>query len=344
MKSFSKRHEKVLKAIIQSYIEDGKPIASEKLVNCCGKRLSSASIRIIMAELEEMDYIHQPHTSAGRVPTDKGYRFYVDGLKGISHLKKNEMRNILTLKTSKGSYDIVVKKATELLSQFTHYTTLILVSSEGEKRLKHLELILLSSKNILVIFVIDNARVKNDTIHPDKNIDNRNISRWNIWFDKNLTGLTVDEAREKLLKEIPLEKEAESIFKEVAYLLSSLGNRNEEPIYFSGDLNVFDQPEFGKIEKVKSFFHLLESKKKLIKLLNPYMEDNGIHVRIGKENTFEELADFSLVTVPCRVGENATALLAVIGPKRMYYPKVISLLDYTAKILENKADESEVLK
>lgn len=242
VEKLEKKQEKVLKAIVQSYIRTGKPVASNKLVNCCGARLSSASIRIIMAELEDMGYIQQPHTSGGRVPTDRGYRFYVNELMKLPRTERKDAKYLSALERINFSdLNNIIKRASEMISEVTHYTSLAFIPNE--------------------------------------------------------------------------------------------------PICASGDLNVFDQPEFHEIESLKSFFSLLDSKERLGEIFDYYLKKDKLQVVIGKENNFVELKNFSLVTSPCRVADKTVALLAVIGPRRMSYPKVISLLDRTAEVLERALDK-----
>lgn len=242
VKKLEKKQGKVLKAIVQNYTRTGKPVASNKLVNCCGARLSSASIRIIMAELEDMGYIRQPYTSGGRIPTDRGYRFYVSGLMKLPRLKRKDAKCLSALERVHFSdLNNIIKRASEIISEVTHYTSLAFVPNE--------------------------------------------------------------------------------------------------PICACGDLNVFDQPEFHEIKSLKSFFSLLDSKERLSEIFDYYLKKNKLQVVIGKEDNFTELENFSLVTSPCRVGDKAVALLAVLGPKRMSYPRVISLLDSTAEVLERTLDK-----
>ncbi|MDD5774249.1 MAG: heat-inducible transcriptional repressor HrcA [bacterium] len=348
MEKLEKKQEKVLKAIVQNYIETGKPIASNKLVDCCGSKLSSASIRVIMAGLEELEYIWQPYTSAGRIPTDKGYRFYVDQLMEKPELRKKDIKYLSSLKSIHSSdVNDIIKKASEIISGITHYTSLVFIPTEGKVKLRHVEFILLGKRKILVVLVTDIIQVKDKVIVVKRDVDVQNVHQWNEWMHENLMGSGIMDARDILLKENYSDEEGRYVFKELARILSDIKKKEEnEPIYSSGDINVFDQPEFHEIENLKSFFSLLDSKERLSKIFNYYLKKNEPQVVIGKENNFIELENFSLVTSSCRVGDKATALLAVIGPKRMSYPKVISLLDITAKILEKTLDkvfeESEV--
>ncbi|MFH1288509.1 MAG: heat-inducible transcriptional repressor HrcA, partial [bacterium] len=256
MEKLGTKQEKVLNAIVQNYIEKGKPIASNKLVDCCGQKLSSASIRIIMAGLEELDYIWQPYTSAGRIPTDKGYRFYVDELMELPGIDRRDKKYLSSFERAHSSnLNDIVKKASEIISEITHYTSLVFIPSDGNIKLRHVEFILLGKRKILVVLVTDIVQVKDKVIVVKKDVDVQNVHQWNEWMHRNLMDSEIMDARDVLLRENYSDEEGRYVFKELARILSEIKKaENNEPIYASGDINVFDQPEFHEIESLKSFF------------------------------------------------------------------------------------------
>ncbi len=334
------RKKIVLKAIIEEYISTAEPVSSGAIVEKYIPDCSSATIRNEMAELEQLGYIEKPHTSAGRIPSVKGYRFYVDELLNDENISLDEIQYIKEqLETKVNEIEDLTKITTNTLSEITHYTTVAIGPSSSTNIITDVRFVLLGSRLLMVVILTDNGQIKETVIKYDEDITQNQVNGLNNIFNNRLRGKPL----EKIDK--PMEE----------YILSAMNNqvnvikpiidqmnrvieaRND--IYLEGANKVFDFPEFKKIETAKNFLSILDTKEEMLEVLNSGIAKD-INVYIGDENEREELKDLSIITFKHTAFGKDLGTIGIIGPKRMDYSKVISIMKYINKKLnENNEDK-----
>ncbi|MBO5412984.1 MAG: heat-inducible transcription repressor HrcA [Clostridia bacterium] len=330
------RKKIVLKAIIEEYISTAEPVSSGAIVEKYIPDCSSATIRNEMAELEQLGYIEKPHTSAGRIPSVKGYRFYVDELLNDENISLDEIQYIKEqLETKVNEIEDLTKITTNTLSEITHYTTVAIGPSSSNNIITDVRFVLLGSRLLMVVILTDNGQIKETVIKYDEDITQNQVDGLNNIFNNRLRGKPL----EKIDK--PMEE----------YILSAMNNqvnvikpiidqmnrvieaRNE--IYLEGANKVFDFPEFKKIETARNFLSILDTKEEMLELLNSGLAQD-INVYIGDENERKELKDLSIITFKHTAFGKDLGTIGIIGPKRMDYSKVISIMKYINKKLNEK--------
>ena len=331
-----KRKKKILQAIIEEYIETAEPVSSGNLVKAL--ECSSATIRNEMAELEKIGFLEKPHTSAGRVPSQKGYRYYVDELIRDDKLSKKEMEIIRErLETKVNDLEELTKIATTTLSEITHYTTITIAPDVHNHTIIDIKFVLLGSRMLMVVIVTDTGMVKETIIKYDEDITNTQVETLNNLFNTKLKGKPLSKIdkpmEEYILAEISYSIE---VIKPIIEQINKIVEQ-EEKIYLEGTKKSFDLPEFKSMEVAKNFINLLDTKELMLDMLNSGVAKD-INVYIGDENDNENLKDFSIVTFKHTVGDKDLGTIGIIGPKRMDYSKVISVMKYISNKL-NKDKE-----
>ena len=328
------RSKILLKAIVEKYISDAEPIGSRSLSKISGLELSPASIRNIMADLEESGYITSIHTSSGRIPSNKGYRLFVDSLIQIRNLNNDQ---ILQLKDKIDSEDPsqILTNASKALSQFTKFAGVVFFPKNNDKKIKHIEFLKLSSTKILVILVSSDGNVQNKVLLADKKISPSELLEATNYFNKNFSGMEIVQIKKLLSKEISKMK---SNIKELLNDATNVGDeilKNRSDKYLiSGESNLFDIKDFSSnLDKLKGLFELFETKTTLLKLLQSNENSQGIKIFIGQESGIFTLDECSVVTSSYEVDGTIVGSLGVIGPTRMSYDRVIPIVDITAKLL-----------
>ncbi len=321
----------ILRAIIDDYIDTAEPIGSRTIARKHELGLSSATIRNEMADLEEMGYLAQPHTSAGRVPSDKGYRLYVDKLMGVKDLTVDEIesiKNAMDIKINELSQ--LIKQASQIMSKITRYTSMAVTQEMKKSILKAIQVVPIESGKALVIVVTNAGTVKNvivkisERVLPDFLIKASNI------LNERLNNLTIEQINLPVIREIENEMGSSSeilipILNGVAECISQIDNSE---VYLNGTTNIFDYPEFRDVSKAKEFLHVLDAKEILHKILSRTDESNKISIHIGTENELDVIKECSLVTATYSLGDRIIGTIGIIGPTRMEYPKVISSMNF----------------
>ena len=324
------RKTKILYAIIQTYLETGEPVGSRTISKYADLNLSSATIRNEMSDLEEMGYILQPHTSAGRIPSDAGYRFYVDQLMADKEREVTEMKELMIQKKDK--MDLVLKQVARVLANNTNYATMITSPQYQRTKLKFIQLSVISDHQMLAVVVTEGNVVKNKMIHMDHQLDNETVLKLNILLNTSLNGLTVEQIN---LGTIAKLKEQAGIHSEVVNsvldaVAEAIRMDDEElEIYTSGATNIFKYPELSDSTRASELIHAFEEKKQLANLVAGAMEseeNTGIQVYIGNESPVKTMKDCSVVTATYELGGGMKGTIGIIGPKRMDYDKVVSAL------------------
>lgn len=335
------RNKRVLQAVIDSYISTGAPIGSNVLCRRYDFGLSSATLRNIMAELEEMGFLSHPHTSAGRIPTDRGYRFYIDGLISITNDVEELDDQIRQAPSLQGS-DVkeLMAEASQFLATLSHCAGVVVAPNEPEGRYKHIEFVRLRGRDVLIIFVTNTGMVQNKLVELDESISQHDLNYFSTYLDDELEYRTLPEVRLRLIEQMQEEKQVFTRLMEETYRASQeVQERDAEKVYIGGASQVLESPEFANVEKMKTLFKAFEDKYKLLKLLDRSVTAEGIKVFIGSENPYYEMQGCSMVVSNYRVGANVVGTLGVIGPTRMQYKQVIQVVDYTAKLLSRLLGE-----
>lgn len=324
------RKTKILNAIIKNYLETGEPVGSRTISKYTDLNLSSATIRNEMSDLEELGYILQPHTSAGRIPSDKGYRFYVDQLMEEKDKEVADMKAFVIEHTEK--MDQVLQQVAKLLAVNTNYATMITSPQTHHSKVKFLQLSNVDEHNILVVVVLEGNLVKNKIIPVEEPIDNEQMLKLNMLLNTNLTGFSMEEIN---LGTIALLKEKAGIHsKLIGSVLDAVAeaiNEGEDlEIYTSGATNILKYPELSDSGNASELLNAFEEKDQLVSLVTENLaedeEQTGIQVYIGNEAPIQTMKDCSVVTATYELGEGVKGTIGIIGPKRMDYENVMSNL------------------
>ena len=327
------RKKKVLQAIVEEYINTAEPVSSNALTSNHGLQCSSATIRNEMADLEKSGYLDKTHTSSGRIPSEKGYRYYVDELLKDDDISLEEIKYISSkLETKVNEIEDLTKIAANTISEVTHYTTVSIGPKANEQIIKDIKFILLGSRMMMAVILTDTGLVKETIIKFDEDVTEKQVETINYMFNKKLKGQPIEKI------DRPLE---EYLYDEMTYSVNVIKPiieqikkvLEDEQIYLEGANKSFDLPEFNSLEVAKNFVNVLDTKELMADMLNSGFADD-IQVYIGDENPKEELKDFSVVTFKHKVNGKDLGTIGIIGPKRMDYSKVISVMKYINKKLK----------
>ncbi len=333
-KLLDERKKKVLQAIVEEYINTAEPVSSNALTQNHGLECSSATIRNEMSELEKGGFLDKTHTSSGRIPSAKGYRYYVDELLNEEDISLEEIKYISSkLETKVNEIEDLTKIAANTISEVTHYTTVSIGPKATTQLIEEIKFVLLGTRMIMAVILTDNGLVKETIIKFDEDINEKQVQTMNYMFNnklKNQPIQTIDR---------PLE---EYLYDEMTYsihvikpIIEQIKKVLEEDnkIYLEGANKSFDLPEFNSLEVAKNFINILDTKEIVADMLNSGLAED-INVYIGEENEQQELKDFSVVTFKHKVNGRDVGTIGIIGPKRMDYSKVISVMKYINKKLK----------
>ncbi|MGI6020542.1 MAG: heat-inducible transcriptional repressor HrcA [Lachnospiraceae bacterium] len=341
LQTLDNRKLKILKVIISTYLETGEPVGSRTISKVEGLNVSPATIRNEMADLEEMGYIFQPHTSSGRIPSDKGYRLYVDMLVQEKTEQVVNMNSMIIAKTNR--MEAVLKQVVKMLAANTNYTTMISSPSYRKNKIKFVQLSKLSGDKLLAVIVIEGNIVKNHIIDLSDEISDEDTLKLNLLINTNLNGLTLSDINLALISK--MKDEAGAHGKIISEVLDAIAdairaeNDNDMEIYTSGANNIFKYPELADSERASRLITALEEKDDLADFIkhteHASGDDSGIQVYIGDESPVESMQDCSVVTATYDLGDGMEGTVGIIGPKRMDYEKVMNNL----KILKTSLSE-----
>ncbi len=339
MEELNERYQEVLYYIIEEYIVTASPVGSKFIAGKCSLNLSPASIRNIMASLEEKGYIYQPYFSAGRVPTSSGYKFYINSIlktKKISKQQKAEMRSSFNI--SGKDIKKILWQAINLLSEISHYMPIVLAPERTYANLLHIEFIKLDKLNILVIMVFEGGFVENKIINADRDYKQIELSKYSIKLNGIINGHNIDELKDIVIEDIDKDRESFfSLLNGIIFNFDLVKNEidNENDYLFIGSrMNLFDEPEFSNYEKIKSLIKAFEDKRTIIKLLELTKRKEGIHIFIGSDTEWSDINGLSVITASYRSKKGfAGGSIGLIGPSRMNYALAIPTVNYIAKLL-----------
>ena len=336
------RQKSILNAIVESYVDTAMPVGSRAISQRFRHTISPATIRNVMADLEEIGLIMQPHTSAGRVPTDKGYRFYVDSLLEPEHLTKEEESIINKLiHQPGGDIEYIMQNASKAISIITNIAGVVLTPRLKRSIFKHIELFSVDESRILAVVVTGSGFIKNSIMDFEGHITKQELIRITEFLNSELEGVSLGEIKSYLTRKLLEERDSFYTFlKRASDILSVSGLfKADDHLYFEGTACIMSHPEFTDIKKVRLFLRACEDKRGLLNLLNEDMDQEGIKIHIGKENIDSDIQNCSVVTCNYNINGATVGAMAAIGPTRMEYGKVMSVLKYISyglgKELEN---------
>ncbi|MCR4585290.1 MAG: heat-inducible transcriptional repressor HrcA [Lachnospiraceae bacterium] len=323
------RKKKILQAVIRNYLETGEPVGSRTISKYTDLNLSSATIRNEMSDLEELGFIVQPHTSAGRIPTDQAYRLYVDSMMEEKDREIGELKEMLI--EAENKVDKVLKNVAKVLANNTNYATVVSAPQIRGNKLKFLQLSRVDDNQILAVIVVEGNVIRNEMISVDEPLSDEALLKLNILLNTHLTGLSIDEINLGMITAL---KEQAGIHSDIiATVMDAVAQaiKGEEDleIYTSGANNFFKYPELADNEKASELIGTFEEKKALAKLATENLADEqntGIQVYIGEESPIKAMKDCSVVTATYELEEGMRGSIAIIGPKRMDYEKVVASL------------------
>ena len=336
------RDRKILEAIIKDYIETGMPVGSRRVTKKYDLNVSPATVRNVMADLEEMHLLEQPHTSAGRVPTDEGYRFYVDSLlevRELSRVVKDEIRKKYSLANL--GLDEIMQETTRVLSFLSKYTGIISTPRIQDATFRHLEFLKLRKGTILVILVTESGFVQNKIIEDEDDLSPDDLMKLSNYINDVLKNLSIQEAKERILAEMKKEKAQYDRLMSKALALSheALEDQEEGTVIIDSQIHILDHLEFKDVDKMKAVFKAFEEKNIIIRLLDKTIGGEGIQIFIGAETEDSEIQDCTIIASPYQKEGITLGALGVIGPTRMSYNTVIPIVDYTAKVVTRIIEE-----
>ncbi len=321
------RKFRILQAIIDDYILTAIPVGSRTISKKYEMGLSSATIRNEMSDLEELGYLDQPHVSAGRIPSAKAYRLYVDQLLERGVIPTGESENVHQYFDDRTrQMEDVINHAAKVLSGLTHYTSLVLSPKGQEVRIRNLQLVPVSSTHALVVIVTDGGIMRDMVVEVGAGLDADALYAISRMLTDRLGGMTLTEAQQVLDESSrAMEESHRQLAGNIAHFMGQTGSSSKPKLALGGPSNILNFPEYSDVEKAKSFLSVLETKDKLVDLLEK-QGSMAFTVRIGPETGIPELSDCSLVTATYRLGDNTHGTIGVIGPTRMHYGQVLSIL------------------
>ena len=336
IRELNERKLKILKAVIQNYLETGEPVGSRTISKYTDLNLSSATIRNEMADLEELGYIVQPHTSAGRIPSDKGYRLYVDMVMQDKEQEVTEIKEQMLEKADK--MDQLLKQAARVLANSTNYATMVSAPVSAKNRLKFIQLSQVDEEQLIAVIVLEGNIVKNQILKVDEELDSETLLKLNMLLNTTLNGMAIDQITLGLIAKL---KEQAGIHSGViSDVLDAVANviqlEQDMEIYTSGATNIFRYPELSDKQSAQEIISAFEEKQQLSELVTQTLssDSKGIQVYIGNETPVQNMKDCSVVTATYELGEGMQGTIGIIGPKRMDYERVMD----TLKTLQTELD------
>lgn len=326
----------ILKAIIKNYLDTGEPVGSRTISKYTDLNLSSATIRNEMADLEELGFIVQPHTSAGRIPSDKGYRFYVDSMMQEHEKEVEQLKDVLLEREEK--LDHMLKQAAKLMAVNTNYATMVTAPRNSRNAIKFLQLSRMDDAHILAVIVIEGNVIKNTVIDVEEALNDETMLKLNILLNTHLNGLSAEEINLGLISS--LKQQAGMYGPIIAEVIDAVAETIKEDedleIYTSGTNNIFKYPELSDNQKASDLINAFEEKQLLTQLIDDTNEEgsNEIKVYIGEESPIQTMKDCSIVTANYEFGDGMRGMIGIIGPKRMDYDKVVG----TIKTIKSQLD------
>ncbi|HEX9078481.1 MAG TPA: heat-inducible transcriptional repressor HrcA [Desulfuromonadaceae bacterium] len=338
----SPRSRQILEAIVEDYIATAEPVGSSTVARRHAMTLSPATVRNVMANLEEMGLLTSPHTSAGRVPTEKAYRFYVDSLVALRQVTREEKQLIIQRCRQAGAgLSNILKETSRTLSTLSNYIGIVVAPSFVADVFRHIEFLRLAPHRVLAILVSSNGLVQNRLVETEEDTPQEDLVRMGNYLNELMQGLTISQVRERIIDEMQSEKvQYDRLMSRALRISQQAVTAEEEEIFVEGQARILDQPEFSDVRRMQEIFRAFEEKGHLLQLLNRCMAAEGVQIYIGSETPVSRSAGVSLITSRFVTGNNTVGLLGIIGPTRMGYSNVIPIVDYTARLVSRLLNDA----
>ncbi len=336
MDELNEREVKVLELILTSYISSAEPVGSRTLSKLLGNRWSSATIRNVMADLEERGFLFKPHVVAGRIPTGKAFRYYVNSLLKPRGLGENELQVLDVFYKHRYPYtEQVMEDASRVLANLGQYAGIVVEPKANTMFFKEIEFVKLSGQRVLVLFVTSAGIVHSRLVTTEENLSRELLESMKVYMNERCEGMPFYALKREIYEDMKRDKEAFSLLmRNVLDVLETIvENEDHREVYIEGASTIIGVPEFSDIRRLRELFQAFEKKEKLLSLLDRSLEDEGIHVIIGPETGVQEMRDVSLITSVYRIGPTNRGILGVMGPVRMDYSRIIPIVDETAKMV-----------
>lgn len=334
--TLNERSRKILEAIIEDHIVSAEPVGSRTITRRHGLGLSSATVRNVMSDLEEMGYLVAPHTSAGRIPTEKGYRFYIDSLLRIRALTAQQKERIRRYYRRRGlRADELLREAGRVLSTLSHYTGIVMAPPFTSSVFRHIEFVRLSQGRILAIFVAESGLVQNKIIETDEDLSSHDLEQMNNYLNRTFAGLSLADVKARLVREMTRDKALydQLLNRSMRLFQAALKEEQGREVFIEGVSRMLEQPEFSDLERMKRLFKAFEQKSLLVEFLDKCQRSQGVQIFIGSETDYRDIEGCSLITARYGKDGGTIGMLGVIGPTRMAYSQVIPIVDYTAELM-----------
>ncbi len=333
----SERAQQLLRVLVESYIRDGQPVGSRNLSRESGLAVSAATVRNVMADLEEYGFVASPHTSAGRVPTDKGYRFFVDTLLKVQPLDSEAVLALRRqLDAAQDGPKSLVAAASQMLSRVTQLAGVVTMPRAQQAAISHIEFLGLSDNRLLVILVLDGREVQNRVVQQDRYRSADELRRAASFLNEQFAGRTLAEARQAILGQL---QEAQQTLNSVMIDAITMAQQALQPeggeleYVIAGETNLMGAAQLTNVEKLRRLFEAFNEKRDFLHLLDQSLRAEGVQIFIGQESGYQVLDECSVVTAPYAAGGDVVGVIGVIRPTRMAYERIIPIVDVTAKLL-----------
>ncbi len=326
----------LFKSLVDHFINDGQPVGSRTLARDLGLNLSAATIRNVMSDLEDLGLLHSPHTSAGRIPTARGYRLFVDSLLRVGDLGSEEIHRIAEEMEAVNNTKNLMQRTSTMLSDITHLASVVMLPRIEQSTLNQVEFVSLSDNRILVIFVMSDNEVQNRIIHTARTFSASELEQAANYLNKMFTGKDLHDIRKDMLAELESMKDNVNKLMQAAIEMAQQAihtNAQDGDYVLAGETNLMGVSGWGDIERLKRLFDTFNQKRDILHLLEQSINANGVQIFIGEESGYEVLDDCSIVTSAYESEGQILGVLGVIGPTRMDYERVIPIVDLTAKML-----------
>lgn len=332
----SQRYRQVLKAIILGHIETAEPVGSGTVSKHCRLGVSSATVRNVMARLEEMGYLTSPHASAGRVPTRRAYRYYVDSLLRLGPLSPEQRKDIeKRYRHGEMPVEYELQSAGRALSEISRYAGIVVVPRFSSTIFRHLEFVRLNDRRLLIVLVSASGMVHKKPIEIDEPVDQSQLDQAANYLNRTLSGLSISNARDRLAREVDREKALYDELSRWTLQLSREALEDEflDQVFIEGASQILDQPEFADLSHMKKLMRVFDQKNLLIELLEKSQKDDGVQICIPEESDFPDFPGCGLITARYTNGQGVAGSIGILGPMRMPYSRVVPVVDYMARLI-----------
>jgi len=331
------RAKHILRTLVQQFIRDGQPVGSRTLSKASGLSLSPATIRNVMSDLEEFGFIASPHTSAGRVPTPKGYRFFVDALMKFSPVDEQSLRELQIRLTDEQQLDrrAVAETASTALSSLTSLAGLVTLPKQAHVTLRQIEFLAISDRRVLTILVTSESEVQNRILNMDRDFNSDELRRAANYLNDNFAGKEISEIRRLVLEELEQTQQSmnQLMIDTITFAQRALDTESASGFVMTGETKLMNYDELSDINKLRKLFEAFSQQREILGLLDRSIAADGVQIFIGEESGYQMLDNCSIVTAPYKIDDDVVGVLGVIGPTRMAYERVVPIVDITAKLV-----------